>query len=156
MSRNLGRNRNTNRNRKYMPLPKECIFDTFFNEKDVIKGEIFLDSAKKASESIHQSNMKKTSVRNFLRYLKGIEIPLRLPSGPKFEAVKPKLDELYSFVVYQTNRDKPPYSPVFRQLYSSHLGVIKRNEKEFVAFVKYISAIIAYLTELENNKKYHN
>ncbi len=134
-------------------IPDHCIFDTFYNEKGYIKSDIFLTSGQDAARSIYNSKMKKTQVRDFLRYLRGIEIPLKLPNKPGFDSIIPQIDELSSFARYQANRDKPPYTKTFKYLFDSHLKVIKRNEKEFIAFVKYISAIIAYLTELEKTSK---
>ena len=97
--------------------------------------------------------LPKTQLRNFLRYLKGLEIPLRLPTRPDFEVIASQLDELYSYTVYQTNRDSHPYPKIFKEFYESYLELIKKNKKEFEAFVKYVSSIIAYMTEIEAEKK---
>jgi CRISPR type III-A-associated protein Csm2 len=81
--------------------------------------------------------------------LRGLEIPLRFPTRPSFQTVIPQLNELNAFTIYQANRDKPSYPLIFKEFYEAYLPLIKSDEREFNAFVKFISSIIAYSTEIE-------
>jgi len=134
---------------------ENIIFDSLYTDanKKIIRGEIFRQAAEQAANMFADARMSKTQLRNFLRYIKGLEIPLRLPTRPDFDAIASQLDELYSYTIYQTNRDSQPYPKIFKIFYESHLELIKRNKKEFEAFVKYISSIMAYMTEIEAERK---
>lgn len=136
---------------------RDIIFSTFFKDekKTIEKDDIYLDAARKAAQLFYSSTprMSRTQLRSFLRYLRGLEIPLRFPTRPQFETIVPQLNELYAFTVYQTYREKPSYSIIFKEFFESYLPLIRSDEREFNIFVKFISSIIAYSTEIDSRER---
>lgn len=126
-------------------------FNTFYLDeaKEIPRPEIFLSAAKDLAEQLYYAKMGRGQIRNFLRYLRGIEFPLRLPSRPKFENLSWQLDELHSYAVYQSSRDKQPYPLIFKNFFDEYLPIIKSDKNEFIAFVKLMASVYAYFTEKE-------
>jgi len=130
-------------------------FDSLYTdkEKEVFRPEIFTSAAQDFAKLLFKAKMARGQIRNLLRYLRGIEIPLRLPSKPNFNSISWQLDELYSYIIYQSNRDKQPIPPVFRHFFEYYHQTLKKDQREFVAFVKFVAGIYAYFTKEEADSK---
>jgi CRISPR type III-A-associated protein Csm2 len=133
----------------------DITFSSFYSdqEKKQIRESIFLSKAREAAQIFYHDRMSKGQLREFLRYLKALEIPLRMPGSGGFQALEADINELFTFAIYQANREKEAYPKSFVSFFEAHRNLISDDQREFEAFVKYVSSILAYFMEIEFEKK---
>ena len=129
-------------------LPKECIFETFYDSKNHLRREIFIESADKISEIFMNANISQTSLRNLFHLLK--DMANRLQADKKLD-IGVAGETFYKFhrqVVYNVNRkgDKGPLlHPVFKEFVEGHMDVATKSREEYLGFVEYLTSIVARL-----------
>ena len=130
------------RGQQQAELPSECILsDSFYEADGSLKRKVNIDAAEKAAECFRTARMTQTSIRQLFNHLKGTEMQLRakpdLPDG----FVRERYDTFLTQTEYQVRRGVIP--SVFAQFVRAHKDVAVQNKKEFVGFVKYLTAILA-------------
>jgi len=124
-------------------LPKECIFSSFYDEGGHLRREIFIESAKGASEVFMQANISQTSIRNLFHLLKDMGNRLQADRNFDFGAAK---ETFYKFVrQVEYNVKRQVLHPVFQEFSERHLDVSTKNKKEFLGFIEYLTSIVARL-----------
>ncbi len=125
-------------------LPPECIIKgSFYDEQGCMKEEIFLTAAEKASQCFRDMSQK--SIRTMFKALKATE--RKIKTG-KVDAcpIKDDLNKFYIFCRYQSSRkreNKFIVTPQFLKFVEGHLELAKRNGREFLGFLQYLTSIMA-------------
>jgi CRISPR/Cas system CSM-associated protein Csm2 small subunit len=129
-------------------LPKECIFETFYDSKTHLRREIFIESADKASEIFMNANISQTSLRNLFHLLKDMANRLQADKRLDFGVAVETFFKFHRQVVYNVNRkgDRGPLlHPVFKEFVESHTDVATKSREEYLGFVEYLTSIVARL-----------
>ena len=129
-------------------LPKECIFETFYDGEKHLRKEIFIGSADKASEIFMNANISQTSLRNLFHLLKDMANRLQAEKKLDFGLAKETFYKFHRQVVYNVNRkgDKGPLlHPVFKEFVENHVDVATKSREEYLGFVEYLTSIVARL-----------
>ncbi len=129
-------------------LPKECIFETFYDSKNHLRREIFIESADRASGTFMNANISQTSLRNLFHLLKDMANRLQADKKLDFGVAVETFFKFHRQVVYNVNRkgDRGPLlHPVFKEFVESHTDVATKSREEYLGFVEYLTSIVARL-----------
>ena len=129
-------------------LPRECIFNTFYDDQNHLRQEIFIESAEKASETFMAANISQTSLRNLFHLLKDMANRLQGDRKLDFGIAKETFYKFHRQVVYNVNRkgDRGPLlHPVFKEFVDGHLEAATKSKEEYMGFVEYLTSIVARL-----------
>jgi CRISPR/Cas system CSM-associated protein Csm2 small subunit len=124
-------------------LPRECIFETFYDGKNHLKREIFIESADKASGVFMSANISQTSLRNLFHLLKDMANRLQTDKKLDFGVAMETFFKFHRQVVYNVNRNL--LHPVFKEFVESHTNVATKSREEYLGFVEYLTSIVARL-----------
>ncbi len=124
-------------------LPKECIFETFYDSKNHLRREIFIESADKVSEVFMTANISQTSLRNLFHLLKDMANRLQADKKLDFGVAGETFYKFHRQVVYNVKR--AVLHPVFKEFVESHLNVATKSKEEYFGFVEYLTSIVARL-----------
>lgn len=133
---------------KTISLPKECIFETFYDNENHLRREIFIEAADKTSETFMNANISQTSLRNLFHLLKDMANRLQADKKLDFGVAKETFFKFHRQVVYNVNRkgDKGPLlHPVFKEFVESHIDTATKSREEYLGFVEYLTSIVARL-----------
>jgi CRISPR/Cas system CSM-associated protein Csm2 small subunit len=129
-------------------LPKECVFESFYDSSNHLRREIFIGSAEKASKVFMNANISQTSVRNLFHLLKDMANRMQADKKLDFELAKETFYKFHRQVVYNANRKADKgfvLDPVFKEFVESHIDVATKSKEEYVGFVEYLISIVARL-----------
>jgi len=129
-------------------LPGECVFNTFYDAKNFLKREIFIESAEKAAKTFMDAGISQTSIRNLFHLVKAMDNRQRSEKTLDFGLVREAFFKFHRQVVYNVNRkgDKGPLlHPVFKDFTDRHLDVATKDGREYSGFVEYLTSILARL-----------
>jgi len=124
-------------------LPKECIFQTFYDDKGHLKREIFIEAAEKASELFMNANISQTSIRNLFNLLKDMANRLKADRQFDFGIAQETFYKFHRQVVYNVKRQI--LNPVFKEFAEKHLDAATKTKEEYLGFVEYLTSIVARL-----------
>jgi len=129
-------------------LPKECVFESFYDNSNHLRREIFIGSAEKATEVFMNANISQTSLRNLFHLLKDMANRMQTDKKLDFGLAKETFYKFHRQVVHNANRkgDKGPLlHPVFKEFVENHIDVATKSKEEYVGFVEYLTSIVARL-----------
>jgi len=124
-------------------LPKECIFESFYDDGGHLRREIFIEAAKEASEVFMRANISQTSIRNLFNLLKDMANRLQADRNLDFGIAR---ETFYKFVrQVEYNVKRQVLHSVFQEIAERHLEVSTKSKKEYLGFVEYLTSIVARL-----------
>ena len=124
-------------------LPSECIFQTFYDEKNHLKREIFIESAVKAADKFMQANISQSSIRNLFHLLKDMANRLQAEKDLDFGSARTTYFKFIRQVEYNAKRQV--LHPIMKEFADKHIDVATKNREEFFGFVEYLTSILARL-----------
>lgn len=129
-------------------LPKDCVFESFYDSGNHLKRAIFIEAAEKASEIFMNANSSQTSVRNLFHLLKDMANRLQAEKKLDFGVAKEVFYKFHRQVVYNVNRKGDRGSllhPVFKEFVENHIDVATKSREEYLGFIEYLTSIVARL-----------
>src|SRR4030043_484634 len=84
-------------------LPQECIFSTFYDDKNFLRREIYIEGAEKASETFTKAGITTTSIRNLFYPLKDMANNLKTNKTLDFGFAKDGFLKVHRQIVYNVN-----------------------------------------------------
>ncbi|OGP89562.1 MAG: hypothetical protein A2157_16885 [Deltaproteobacteria bacterium RBG_16_47_11] len=129
-------------------LPRECVFETFYDDQNHLKREIFIEAAEKASGIFMGANISQTSIRNLFHLLKDMANRLQADRRLDFGIARETFYKFHRQVVYNANRkgDRGPLlHPVFKEFVEKHLDTATTGREQYLGFVEYLTSIVARL-----------
>lgn len=122
------------------PLPRECVFDSFYGQDGYLKKAIFLEGAQKAAEYFEREGMSQTSFRALFNMLKAVEQRMRTEKMPQ-GGINEAFLRFIRHVQYQNKRGI--IKEGFKKFVDEHQNVVLDNSDEFKGFVEYLASILA-------------
>jgi CRISPR/Cas system CSM-associated protein Csm2 small subunit len=129
-------------------LPKECVFESFYDDSNHLRREVFIESADKASKVFMNANISQTSLRNLFHLLKDMANRMQADKKLDFGVARETFYKFHRQVVYNANRKAEKgyiIDPVFKEFVDNHTDVATRSKEEYFGFVEYLTSIVARL-----------
>ncbi|MEM3055048.1 MAG: cold shock domain-containing protein [Candidatus Bathyarchaeia archaeon] len=127
------------------PLPKECLFDTFYDSNGCLKEELFYQAPEKAAEILAQRGLKSNALKATYQAFSSFAIPLE--SGRiKFEKAKELFNTFFDERIVRQKKRGIINKELFH-LFDSHKEVALRSEEEMLGLFRYIKNIVCYFDD---------